>query len=208
MPTHPTAALNLCTEDRSYPTPMRFPIGKLQTGESISGLLCALLGLFAQCLPSTELGRRQAWACSYRSWFQQPRAPTGSCVRGTAAAFLPPNPRCPLVCPGKEWSVMERTEQVAQGGCGCPIPAGIQGRAGCGSGQPGLLVGDHHIAGGWNWMSIVVLCNPGRAVILYSFIHFKYQGGKKKRGGGKGDIHHCVHQSVFHRALKIPFATP
>jgi len=22
------------------------------------------------------------------------------------------------------------------------------------------------IAGGWNWMSIVVLCNPGRSVIL------------------------------------------
>ena len=32
--------------------------------------------------------------------------------------------------------------QVAQGGCGCPIPAGIQGQAGCGFGQPGLLVGD------------------------------------------------------------------
>ena len=35
-----------------------------------------------------------------------------------------------------------RTEQVAQGGCGCPIPAGIQGQAGCGSGQPGLVVGN------------------------------------------------------------------
>ena len=33
-------------------------------------------------------------------------------------------------------------EQVAQGGCGCPIPRGVQGQAGCGSGQPGLLVGD------------------------------------------------------------------
>jgi len=33
-------------------------------------------------------------------------------------------------------------EQVAQGGCGCPIPAGVQGQTGCGSGQPGLLVGD------------------------------------------------------------------
>ena len=33
-------------------------------------------------------------------------------------------------------------EQVAQGGCGCPIPGGIQGQAGCGSGRPGLLVGD------------------------------------------------------------------
>jgi len=33
-------------------------------------------------------------------------------------------------------------EQVAQGGYGCPIPGGIQGQAGCGSGQPGLVVGD------------------------------------------------------------------
>jgi len=33
-------------------------------------------------------------------------------------------------------------EQVAQGGCGYPIPAGIQGQAGCGSGQPGLVVGN------------------------------------------------------------------
>ena len=33
-------------------------------------------------------------------------------------------------------------EQVAQGGCGCPIPGSIQGQAGCDSGQPGLVVGD------------------------------------------------------------------
>ena len=33
-------------------------------------------------------------------------------------------------------------EQVAQGGCECPIPRGIQGQAGCGSGQPGLVVGN------------------------------------------------------------------
>ena len=33
-------------------------------------------------------------------------------------------------------------EQVAQGACGCPMPGGIQGQAGCGSGQPGLVVGD------------------------------------------------------------------
>ena len=32
-------------------------------------------------------------------------------------------------------------EQVAQGSCGCPIPGGIQSQAGCGSGQPGLVVG-------------------------------------------------------------------
>jgi len=33
-------------------------------------------------------------------------------------------------------------EQVAQGGCGCPIPGGIQGQAGCGSGQPVLVAGN------------------------------------------------------------------
>ena len=35
-------------------------------------------------------------------------------------------------------------EQVAQGGCGCPIPGSIQGQAGCGSGQLVTL----HTAGG------------------------------------------------------------
>ena len=33
-------------------------------------------------------------------------------------------------------------QQVARGGCGCPIPGGIQGQAGCDSGQPGLVVGN------------------------------------------------------------------
>ena len=39
-------------------------------------------------------------------------------------------------------------EQVAQGGCGCPIPGGIQGQAGCGSGQSGILVGTLPVSGG------------------------------------------------------------
>jgi len=33
-------------------------------------------------------------------------------------------------------------ELVAQGGFGCSIPGGIQVQAGCGSGQPGLKLGD------------------------------------------------------------------
>ena len=34
-------------------------------------------------------------------------------------------------------------------GCGCPIPGGIQGQTGCGSGQLGLVVGDPaHSRGG------------------------------------------------------------
>jgi len=48
---------------------------------------------------------------------------------------------------GQRWNALvsvrsSHTEQVAQGGCGCPIPGGTQGQAGCGSGQPGLVVGD------------------------------------------------------------------
>jgi len=37
---------------------------------------------------------------------------------------------------------------IAQGGCGCTIPGGIQGQAGCGSGQTGLLVGNPAHTGG------------------------------------------------------------
>ena len=33
-------------------------------------------------------------------------------------------------------------EQVAQGGCGCPVPWGVQGQAGCGSEQSGVVAGD------------------------------------------------------------------
>ena len=59
-------------------------------------------------------------------------------------------------------------EQVAQGGCGCPIPGGIQGQAGCGSGQPGLVVGDpaHSRGAGTRWSLWMVLFNPGHSMIL------------------------------------------
>ena len=48
-------------------------------------------------------------------------------------------------------------EQVAQGGCGCPIPGGIQGQAGYVSGQPGLVVGDP--AHSWG-LELNVHCDP------------------------------------------------
>ena len=42
-------------------------------------------------------------------------------------------------------------EQVARGGCGCPIPGSIQGQAGYGYGQPGLVVGNPaHSRWSWN----------------------------------------------------------
>jgi len=31
-------------------------------------------------------------------------------------------------------------EEVAQGGCGCPISGDMQGQAGCGSGPPGFVI--------------------------------------------------------------------
>jgi len=46
---------------------------------------------------------------------------------------------------GGSFSHRERVvtlEQVAQGSCGCPIPGGIEGQAGCGSGWPGLVDGN------------------------------------------------------------------
>jgi len=33
-------------------------------------------------------------------------------------------------------------------------------------GSLGCWLATLHIAGGWNWMSTVVLCNPGHSVIL------------------------------------------
>jgi len=44
-----------------------------------------------------------------------------------------------------KWLRAKRKELVTsrpQGGCGCSNPGGIQGQAGCGSGQRGLVVGD------------------------------------------------------------------
>ena len=62
--------------------------------------------------------------------------------------------------------VVTHLKQVAQRGYGCPIPGGIQSQAGCGSGQPGLLVGDPVHSRGLELTVIVVLFNPGHSTIL------------------------------------------
>ena len=56
--------------------------------------------------------------------------------------------------------------EVTQSGCGYPIPGGIQGRAGCGSGQPGLVVGDPAYSRGveTRWFF-----NSGHSMILWLF---------------------------------------
>ena len=64
-------------------------------------------------------------------------------------------------------------EQVvdAQGGCGCPIPAGIQGQAGCGSGQPGLVVGDPAHSRG---LKLNDHCGPFQPRPFYDSVISKY----------------------------------
>jgi len=73
-------------------------------------------------------------------------------------------------------SVTNAAMDFAQGGCGCPIPAGIQGQAGCGSGQPGVLVGDPAHSRGLELMSMVGLFNPGHSMILWLRSSFLLKG--------------------------------
>jgi len=95
-----------------------------------------------------------------------------------------------------QWTLMERLEhedlqseggdtleQVGQGGCGCPIPGGIQGQAGCGSVKPHLVVGDSaHIRGvetRWSlwslstqtilWFYDMILCGTDNCKTLFLF---------------------------------------
>ena len=68
---------------------------------------------------------------------------------------------------GKEGKDGDALEQVSQGGCGCPIPAGIQGQAGCGSGQPGLLVGDPAHSRG---LELDEHCSPFQARLFYDSV--------------------------------------
>jgi len=84
--------------------------------------------------PSAQLHAAGPAGCASHLVLQQNASParspglltTGSSVAGVV-----------LVCLSFHGAVTS-----VMGGCGCPIPAGIQGQAGCGSGQPGLLVGD------------------------------------------------------------------
>jgi len=50
--------------------------------------------------------------------------------------------------------------------CGCPIPGGIQDKAGCGSAQPGLVVGDPVHGRGLKLDDHYVFFNPGHSMIL------------------------------------------
>ena len=62
-------------------------------------------------------------------------------------------------------------EQAVQRACGCSIPGGVQGQAGWGPGQPGLVLdmevgGPACVRGGWRFMIREVYSNPGHSVIL------------------------------------------
>jgi len=60
----------------------------------------------------------------------------------------------------------EGSEALAQRGCVCTIPAGIQGQVGWGHEQPGLVGGNLLRAGGWNWMDFNVCFSARYSMIL------------------------------------------
>ena len=49
---------------------------------------------------------------------------------------------------------------------GAPSLQALKARLDVALGSLGWWLLTLHIAGGWNWMSIVVLCNPGRSMVL------------------------------------------
>ena len=49
---------------------------------------------------------------------------------------------------------------------GAPSLQAFQARLDVALGSLGCWLATLHIAGGWNWMSVVVLCNAGHSVIL------------------------------------------
>jgi len=69
------------------------------------------------------------------------------------------------------------TEQAAQGGYGSPIPGGIQGQAGCGSGHPGLLIGDPAHSRG---LKLDEHCGPFQPRPFYSIWCWKGNTARKE----------------------------
>ena len=71
---------------------------------------------------------------------------------------------------GKFFSMSgEALEKAAQRGCGRPIPGGVQGQAGCGSGQPGLVVGNPAHSRG---LKLGDRCGPFQPRPFYDSIFF------------------------------------
>ena len=79
-----------------------------------------------------------------------------------------------MTCP--HWIFGVTLEQVAQGGCGCPIPGGIQGQAACGSGQPGLVVDDPAHSRG---LELDEHCGPFQLRTSYDSMIFRQDSQEK-----------------------------
>jgi len=56
--------------------------------------------------------------------------------------------------------------QAAPRSCGWPIPGGAQSQAGCGPGQPELVVVTLPMAGVWKWMIFKVSSNSSHSTVL------------------------------------------
>ena len=60
----------------------------------------------------------------------------------------------------------EAMAQGAQSSCGCPwIPGSVQGQAGQGLEQPGIVEGVPAHDWGWNWMFFNIPSHPNHSVI-------------------------------------------
>jgi len=76
--------------------------------------------------------------------------------------------------------VVTHWNRLPKGGCRCPIPEGIQGQAGCGSGQPGLLVGDPAHSRG---LEPDEHCGPFQPRLFYDSMNVSKEPGVVKAEG-------------------------
>ena len=67
-----------------------------------------------------------------------------------------------IVCVGSSGAVLQLPKEAVD----APSLEALKARLDVALGSLGCWLATLHIAGGWNWMSIVVLFNPGHSMIL------------------------------------------
>ena len=88
-------------------------------------------------------------------------------------------------------------EQVFQRGCGCPIPGGIQGQAGYGSGQSGLVVGDPALS---TWFKLDEHCGSFQPRPFHDLFYDSHLGKTLKINKSSINLSYCV-PSLIHIPL-------
>ena len=95
-----------------------------------------------------------SWGCAAH--------PACCCACGEKKCCLPPfccsAPHCSLV--------LEKWNRLPKEAVGAPSLQAFKARLDVALGSLGCWLATLHIAGGWNWMSTVILFNPGHSNIL------------------------------------------